>query len=237
MISTLFAYDGWHFVGFVAGEIRDPQRTVPRSIFLGVFIVIAIYVAANVAYIYVLGQERIAASERVAADAMAAMIGPVGATLITLAILCSTFGAISANVLAGPRVLFAMARDGTLFSSLAHVHARYETPANAIWALAIWSGVLTLTGGYEHLITMSQFANWIFFTMVISSVMVLRHTHPEWPRPYRVAGYPFTVIVFALVSSAFVVNTLVESVWSSLLGLGLLLLGVPFYLRSKPPAA
>src|SRR5688572_1831744 len=159
MISTLFAYDGWHFVGFVAGEIRDPQRTVPRSILLGVFIVIAVYVAANLAYIYVLGQERIAASERVAADAMTVMIGPVGATLITLAILCSTFGAISANVLAGPRVLFAMARDGTLVRWLADIHPRFQTPANAIWALALWAGVLTLTGGYEHLITMAMFAN------------------------------------------------------------------------------
>jgi APA family basic amino acid/polyamine antiporter len=233
MISTLFAYDGWHFVGFVGGEIRDPQRTVPRSIFLGVFIVIAVYLAANLAYIFVLGQPRIARSERVAADAMLAMIGPAGATLITVAILCSTFGAISANVLAAPRVLFAMARDGTLIERLAHVHPRYETPANAIWALAIWAGVLTLTGGYEHLITMSQFANWIFFTMVVLSVVVLRRTHPEWDRPYRVSGYPFTVLVFVVVSVAFVVNTLVASARSSLLGLLLLLVGVPVYRWSR----
>ena len=193
--------------------------------------------AANIAYIYVLGQPRIAASERVAADAMSAMIGPTGASLITVAILCSIFGAISANILAGPRVFFAMARDGRLFPRLAEVDPRYETPANAIWALACWAGLLTLTGGYAHLITMSQFANWIFFTMVISSVMVLRRTHPEWARPYRVAGYPYTVILFALVSSAFVLNTLFESLRSSLMGLGLLLLGVPFYRRSKPPAA
>ena len=233
MISTLFAYDGWQFVSFVAGEIRDPQRNLPRSIILGVFIVIAIYVSANLAYIFVLGQPRIATSERVAADAMSAMIGPVGATLITLAILCSTFGAISANVLAGPRVFFAMARDGVLFPQLATVHPRYETPANAIWALAIWAGVLTLTGGYEHLITMSQFANWIFFTMVVLSVIVLRRKHPEWSVRIASLGYPFTVIVFVLVSSVFVVNTLVESATSSLMGLGLLLLGIPFYLRAR----
>jgi len=233
MISTLFAYDGWHFVGFVGGEIKDPQRTVPRSIFLGVFIVIVIYVAANVAYIFVLGQDRIARSERVAADAMTAMIGPTGATLITLAILCSTFGAISANVLAAPRVLFAMARDGTLTSRLSEVHPRYHTPANAIWVLAVWAGVLTLTGGYEHLITMSQFANWIFFTMVVLSVIVLRRTHPEWPRPYRATGYPYTVVVFVVVSIAFVVNTLIASARSSLLGLILLVIGIPVYRLSK----
>ena len=126
-----------------------------------------------------------------------------------------------------------MGRDGVLFSQLARIHPRDETPFIAIWALAIWAGVLTLTGGYEHLITMSGFANWIFFTMVVLSVIVLRRTHPEWNRPYRVAGYPFTVIVFVLVSSAFVVNTLVGSPRSSLIGLGLLLLGVPFYLASK----
>jgi APA family basic amino acid/polyamine antiporter len=233
MISTLFAYDAWHFVGFVAGEMKDPARTVPRSIFLGVAIVITVYVSVNVAYIFVLGQSNIARSERVAADTMSTLIGPAGATFITLAILCSTFGAISANVLAGPRVFFAMARDGTFFKGLADVHPRYETPANAIWALAGWAAVLTLTGGYEHLITMSMFSNWIFFTMVVLSVVVLRRTHPDWPRPYRAWGYPFTVLVFVLVSSAFVVNTLVASPRSSLLGLGLLLLGVPVYLWSK----
>ncbi len=231
MISTLFAYDGWQFVSFVAGEIRDPGRNVPRSIILGVLIVIVVYVSASLAYIYVLGQPRIAASERVAADAMSAMMGPIGAMLIALTILCSTFGAISANVLAGPRVFFAMGRDGLLFPQLARIHPRYETPANAIWALAFWAGLLSLTGGYEHLITMSGFANWIFFTMIVLSVIVLRRKHPDWERPYRVTGYPFTVLVFVLVSSAFVVNTLVGSARSSLMGLGLLLLGVPFYLR------
>jgi APA family basic amino acid/polyamine antiporter len=233
MISTLFAYDGWQFVSLVAGEIKDPQRNIPRSIILGVLIVIAIYVTANLAYIFVLGQPGIAASPRVAAAAMSEMIGPVGATLISLAILCSTFGAISANVLAGPRVFFAMGQDGLLFPQLAKVHPRYQTPVNAIWALAIWAGVLTLTGGYEHLITMSGFANWIFFTMIVLSVVVLRRTHPEWPRPYRVTGYPVTVIVFVLVSCFFVVNTLIGAPRSSLMGLGLLLLGVPFYLRSR----
>ena len=233
MISTLFAYDGWHFVGFVAGEIRDPQKNVPRSIILGVFIVIAIYVSANLAYIYVLGQPRIATSERVAADAMSSMVGPAGATFISLTILCSTFGAISANVLAGPRVFFAMAKDGLFLPALARVDGRYHTPANAIWAMSLWAGVLSLSGGYEHLITMSQFANWIFFTMVIASVIVLRRKHPEWPRPYRTTGYPVTAVVFVLVSSFFVVNTLIESPQSSLMGLGLLLIGVPFYLRRK----
>jgi APA family basic amino acid/polyamine antiporter len=233
MISTLFAYDGWHFVGFVAGEIREPARNVPRSIVLGVLIVIAVYLSANLAYIFVLGQSEIAGSQRVAADAMTRMIGPVGGNLIALAILCSTFGAISANVLAGPRVFFAMARDGVFFRRLAAIHPRHQTPANAIWLLAGWACVLTLTGGYEHLITMAMFANWILFAMVVASVMVLRRKRPDVPRPYRVAGYPVTALVFVIVSSVFVINTLVESPGSSLLGLGILLVGVPFYLIWK----
>ena len=233
MISTLFAYDGWHFVGFVAGEMRDPQRNVPRSIILGVLIVMAIYVSANLAYIYVLGQERIATSERVAADAMSAMVGPAGATFITLTILCSTVGAISANVLAGPRVFFAMAQDGLFFSPLARVHPRFHTPAVAIWSMALWAGVLTLTGGYEHLITLSGFPNWIFFTMVVLAVVVLRRRQPDRDRPYRAAGYPLTVIVFVIVSSFFVLNTLIESPRSSLMGFALLLLGVPFYFQRR----
>jgi len=232
MIGALFAYDGWHFVGFVAGEMRDPQRTVPRSIFVGVFSVIAVYVAANLAYIHALGPARLAASDRVAADAMAAMVGPGGAAFISLVILCSIFGAISANVLAGPRVLFAMAEDGRLPRFLGEIHPRHGTPAHAIWALAAWASALTLTGGFEHLITMGQFANWIFFTMVVLSVVVLRRLHPEWARPYRVPGYPSTVIVFVLVSSVFVLNTLLEAPRSALFGIGLVLLGVAVYLRS-----
>jgi APA family basic amino acid/polyamine antiporter len=229
MISTLFAYDGWHFVGFVAGEIRDPAKNVPSSILIGVFTVILVYVGANLAYIFALGSAGIAASDRVAADAVSAMIGGTGASLIALAILCSTFGAIAANILAGPRVLFAMARDGLVSGSLAHVHPRYQSPANAIWLLAIWASVLTLTGGYEHLITMSMFANWILFTMVAFSVVVLRRRHPDWERPYRVPFYPVPVLVFVLVSSVFVVNTLVESTRSSLYGLGIVAGGVAFY--------
>jgi APA family basic amino acid/polyamine antiporter len=229
MISTLFAYDGWQFVSLVAGEITDPRRNVVRSIVLGVISVILVYVSANLAYIYVLGQPGIAASPRVAADAMAVMVGPTGGRVMTVAILCSIFGAISANILAGPRVFFAMARDGRLLPALAAIHPTYGTPANAIWTVAAWAGVLTLTGGFEHLITMSQFANWIFFTMVVASVMVLRRRHPDWDRPYRVSAYPLPVIVFVGVSSVFVINTLVESPGSSLMGLGLLLLGVPFY--------
>ena len=116
MVSTLFAYDGWQFVSLMSGEVRDPRRNLPRSIILGVLIVIVIYVSANMAYIFVLGQSGIAASERVAADTMSQMIGPIGATLITLAILSSTFGALSANVLAGPRVFFAMGRDAACSS-------------------------------------------------------------------------------------------------------------------------
>jgi len=231
MISTLFAYDGWHFVGFVAGEMRDPARNIVGSILIGVAVVIAAYVAANMAYIYVLGQSRIAASDRVAADAMTAMIGPTGGRIMTVAILCSIFGAISANVLAGPRVFFAMARDGRLFPSLAAIHPRHETPATAIWTLASWAGVLTLTGGFEHLITMAQFANWIFFTLVVFSVVVLRRTRRDIPRPYRVWGYPAPVLVFVVVSSVFVLNTLVEAPVSALMGLGLLLAGVPLYFR------
>jgi APA family basic amino acid/polyamine antiporter len=230
MISVLFAYEGWHFVGFVAGEIREPEKTVPRAIFLGVAIVMTVYLAANAAYIYVLSPIGIAASDRVAADAASAMIGPLGGALITLAILCSTFGASNANILAGPRVFFAMARDGVFFKSLAAVHPRYETPSNAIWTLSLWSALLTLTGGYEHLITMATFASWGFFTMAIASILVLRRKHPEWPRPYRLAGYPFTAIVFVVVAGAFVVNTLVEAPRSSIFGLAIVLAGVPAYL-------
>jgi len=229
MISTLFAYDGWHFVGFVAGEIREPAKNVPRSIFIGVFVVVTVYLAANMAYYFALGTAGIAASERVASDAMSAMVGSGGASLITLAILCSTFGAIAANILAGPRVLFAMARDGLVSTGLAKIHPLHQSPANAIWLLSLWAAVLTLTGGYEHLITMAMFANWILFTMVAFSVIVLRRRHPDWDRPYRVPAYPLPVLLFVLVSAVFVVNTLIESTRSSLYGLVIVGAGIVFY--------
>jgi APA family basic amino acid/polyamine antiporter len=229
MIATLFAYDGWHFVGFVAGEMRDPHRSVPRSIVFGVLIVIAVYVSTNLAYIFVLGQAGIAASARVASDTMAAMLGPVGGDFIALCILCSTFGAISANILAGPRVFFAMAQDGLFVERLAAIHPRFQTPANAIWALGAWSALLTLTGGYEHLIAMAMFANWILFALVVGAVIVLRRRRPDLSRPYRVPGYPLSVLVFVVVSLGFVLNTFAESPRSSLLGLAILAVGLPFY--------
>ena len=230
MISTLFAYDGWHFVGFTAGEIRNPQRNVPLGILLGVFVVIGVYVSANLAYIYVLGQPAIAASSRVATDAMIAIVGPAGGGVITFAILCSTFGAIAANVLAGPRIFFALARDNGFFGWASEIHPRYQTPAHAVTIMSLWAAALTLTGGYEHLITMAMFAGWILFAMAVAAVIVLRRKHPDWPRPYRLPGYPWTALVFVAVSAAFVVNTLVESPRSSLLGLALVLSGVPVYL-------
>ncbi|HEY7817120.1 MAG TPA: amino acid permease [Vicinamibacteria bacterium] len=237
MISVLFAYDGWHFVGFVAGEMKDPARNVHRSILIGILIMISLYVAVNLAYFFALGQEGIAASDRVASDAVSAMIGPAGASLIALAIMCSTFGANAANMLAGPRVLFAMARDHLVPGVLAEVHPRFASPANAIWFLAIWASILTLTGGYEHLITMAMFANWILFTMVAYSVVVLRRLHPEWPRPYRVPFYPLPVVVFVLVAAVFVLNTLVESTRSSLFGLVIQAVGVGFYLVWRSSSA
>jgi APA family basic amino acid/polyamine antiporter len=229
MISTLFAYDGWHFVGFTAGEIRNPQRNVPLGIALGVAIVIGVYLSANVAYIYVLGQSSIARSSRVATDAMVAMVGSAGGTVITSAILCSIFGAIAANVLAGPRIIFALARDNPFFRWASEIHPRHRTPAHAIWIMSLWASLLTLTGGYEHLITMAMFAAWILFAMAVASVIVLRLRHPDWHRPYRLPGYPWTALVFVLVSTAFVINTLMESPRSSLLGLTFVLAGVPVY--------
>ena len=164
---------------------------------------------------------------------MSAMIGPAGGSVITLAVLCSTFGATNANILAGPRILFAMARDGVFFPRAAEIHPRYQTPANAIWLLGVWASVLTLTGGYEHLITMVMFAAWILLAMAVASVIVLRRKHPEWPRPYRLAGYPWTAMAFVMVAVAFVLNTLFAFPRSSLLGLGLVLSGVPIYLAWK----
>ena len=240
LVAVLWAYEGWHDVSFAAGEMRDPQRDFPRGAIGGVAIVVALYLAANFAYLHVLTPAEIAASERVALTAIRRVAGETGARLLTAAILCSILGAMNALVLAGPRAYYQMARDGLLFERFGRVHPRWRTPAEAILLQGIWSGLLVLfIGGFSQLFTYVIFGAWIFYGLAVAGVIALRRKEPDLPRPFRVPGYPAVPALFAIAAALLVASTLVATPRESLIGLAFIALGIPLYLlrRRKRPAA
>ena len=229
VVAVLWAYEGWHYVTFSAGETLDPQRVFARGIVVGTVAVVFIYLFANVAYIAALGPTGVMESSRVAADAVSGLFGSGWGRLVTIPILVSIFGAANGIALTEPRVFFAMARDGLFFKKLADVHPRYGTPALAIVASAAWSMVLAASGTFEQLLTYVVFAGWAFYALAAASVFVYRRRRPDAPRPFRVPGYPVTPLVFIAVSAVIVLNTLISQPTQALLGLGIILLGTPAY--------
>lgn len=230
LIGVLWAYHGWHMLSYAAGEVKDPERVLPRSYFLGTMLIIVVYLSANVAYLHVLSFPALAEHQRVAAKAMEILAGPRGGALVSGLILCSIFGALNGNVLGGARVLYAMARDGVFFSAVGRVHKRFETPAIALVIQGVWAAVLAASGTYEQLFTYVIFTAWVFYAGAVMAVVVLRRQRPELARPYRIWGYPFLPIAFTLAALAIVGNTLVRSPRESMIGLGLVLAGLPIYL-------
>jgi APA family basic amino acid/polyamine antiporter len=237
MISVLWAYEGWQYVTFVDAETVDPQRMLPRAIALGTAILIAIYLTANFAYLAALGADRVAASERVASEAVASVLGPTAGTLIAIAIMISIYSAAHATVITAPRVYYAMARDGLFFSKLSEVHPRYGTPAIAIIASGVWSAVLAASGTFEQLLTYVVFIGWIFYAAGAAAVIALRIKRPDVARPFKVPGYPVTPTLFVLAAAAIVLNTIIEQPGQSAIGIGMVLLGAPAYLVWRRRAA
>jgi APA family basic amino acid/polyamine antiporter len=227
---ALWAYKGWEAVSFSAGEIRNPERNMPIGLFAGTLIIIALYFAANLAYLYVLPFDRLIASQRVASDAMSAAGFELGATVLGVVILFSITGAANGNLLTTPRVFFAMARDGVFFERFGRIHPRFLTPHVSIVATGAWAMVLSLTGTFEQLADYVIFGQWIFFGLTVAAVIVLRRTRPDLPRPYRTWGYPTTPVLFVAAALFISVNALVNQFWNSMAGLGIIALGVPAYL-------
>jgi APA family basic amino acid/polyamine antiporter len=229
MIAVLWTYEGWYFVTYASGEIKDPQRNIPRALVTGILILMSIYVLVNLAYLYALTIDEMKGTTRIAARAATALIGPPGATFIALTVVVSTFGNNGAAILAGSRLLFAMASDGVFLPAARRVHERFRTPHIAIVALTIWSALLALSGTYEQLFTYVMFASILFSVAAGAALFVLRWKAPDRPRPYRTWGYPVVPVIFILGSLAFVANTLIERPTESLAGLGLLAVGLPAY--------
>jgi len=229
MISVLWAYDGWITVTLTAGEMKSPRRNVPLSLVLGTLAVIAIYLAANLAYAYVLPRGTLAASPRVAADVAGVVLGRYGAVFIVAGILCSTFGTMHGCVLGGPRCLYAAAADGAISKGFSRVHPRFHTPAPAIVTLGMWSGLLTLSGTYEQITSYVVFGSWAFYALTAVSVIVLRRKMPDAPRPYRAWGYPYATLIFVAVVAWFLWNTLAHDTRNAAIGIGLLVVSLPCY--------
>jgi APA family basic amino acid/polyamine antiporter len=241
MTQCLMAYNGWSYVSFVAGEIKNPQRNLPRALALGMLAVMALYVVANIAYFNVMTVPEIAASERVGADVALRTMGPAGATLISAVVLLSIAGAVNGCILTSARIPFAQARDGMFFSVFGKIHPRFETPAFAIVVVSLWSGVLILTGTYETLSSYTVLSAWTFYTLSVAGVWVLRRKSPDAPRPYKMWGYPVTLWAFLIVSVWFMVDAFVNQPGTSLIAFGIAVAGIPFYLiwrarRAKTPA-
>jgi basic amino acid/polyamine antiporter, APA family len=233
MIAVLWTYESWYYVTYAAGEIRNPQRNVPLALIIGVLLLMGIYVAVNVAYLHALTIDEMKGVTRIAEKAATVLIGAGGASFMALTVVVSTFGCNAAGLIGGPRVLFAMARDGVFLPAAGRVHPRYRTPHIAVAALTAWSVILALSGTYDQLFTYVMFSSILFSVAAGLALFQLRRTRPDQPRPYVAWGYPIVPALFVLGSAAFVLNTLFEKPVESIVGLGLLVTGVPVYWYSK----
>jgi basic amino acid/polyamine antiporter, APA family len=226
--AGLFAFGGWHMVSYSAGETRNPERTIPRALILGVLIVTACYTLLNSAYLYVMPLGSVATSTRVAAEAMERVLGPAGAKVITLVIIVSALGSLNGIVLAGPRVYYAMAQDGLAFRWLGALHPKRQTPYLAIAAQAAWSCVLAATNSYRVLFSRVIYTEWLFFALLAAGIFLL-HRRGQYKPRFLAFAYPLLPAVSLLTSAAIAVNQIWAAPRDSFIGLGLLLLGLPVY--------
>jgi len=229
MAACLMAYNGWSYVSFVAGEVRDPQKNLLRSLVLGMTAVAVLYISANVAYLKVFTVAQIAATDRVGAELATRTIGPIGAVFVSLTVLLSITGAVNGCILTGARIPFAQARDRLFFSRFSEVHPRFQTPGFAIVCNGIWTAILILTGSYETLYSYSILAAWIFYTLSVGAVFVLRRKLPDAHRPYRMWGYPYTLWLFVAVSFWFMADALLTQTLPSVMAIIIVATGVAAY--------
>jgi APA family basic amino acid/polyamine antiporter len=231
MIPVMFSYSGWNAAAYVAEEIRDPGRNVPRALAMGTLGVVAIYLLLNVLFLYALPVNDLAALSGRLTDTVAErLFGFVAGNVLALFTIVSIAASVSAMVLAGPRVYYAMARDGVFLSAAAHVHPVHRTPVKAIIAQGIWSAVLVLSGTLSGLVSYTGFAVVLFSGVAVLAVFVLRRREPSAERPYKALGYPIAPAVFVLASLLMVVNEIWNSPVPALAGLGIIAAGAPLYL-------
>ena len=235
MIAVLWAYEGWQFGTYSAGEVIDPQKSFPRAFLIGSLLLVALYLTANVAYIIALGPTAATASDAIAATAASTVLGAWAGKFVALAILISVFSSTNSVILTAPRVFFAMANDNLFFKKLAEVHPRFGTPANAIVALGVWSAILACASKFADLASGAIFVGWIFYGLGAAAIFPLRRANKTKQIPYRVPGYPATPFLFVLAAAAIVANAIILAFYDPssfqhiLVAIALFLLGLPAY--------
>jgi len=233
LVPTMFAYGGWQNSAFVVEEIRGAERTLPRAILLGVAIVIAVYLGANLAYVHVLGAPALAGTRAPAADLAQAIVGDIGAKTVGILVVVSTFGFLNLALMTAPRVYYAMARDGLFFAAAARVTPRTHAPAVAILTQGALAAVYALANTYDRLLGFAVFADWIFFALAGVALVVFRRTKPDAPRPYPTPLYPWVPLLFIVAGAGIVLNLFVADPKNALVGSAILAAGVVTYFISR----
>ena len=229
LVAITWAFDGWNNVNFVAGEIKKPSRNLPLALITGTLGVTVLYVLTNYIYLYGLPIPEVVGVERIAEKASSALFGASAGALISAAVIISTFGSLNGSILAGPRVYYAMAKDGLFFRNASRIHPRFRTPGFAILIQAIWASLLTLVGTFEQIFTFAMFMAIVFWIAATASVFTLRKKHPNLPRPYKTWGYPVVPAIFIVASLGILLNTLLEKPVEALAGIIFTALGIPMY--------
>jgi APA family basic amino acid/polyamine antiporter len=230
LVAALWAYDGWNDLNMVAGEIRQPERNIPIALIAGVATVAALYMLVNAAVQFVLPAASVATTPRPASDAIALVLGPLGASIVSIGMAISMIVTLNGTIMSGARVPFAMARDRYFFSAMAEVHPKFHTPSIAIIVQAILAILLLLLGGsFRQLFSLAIFSEWLFYMIASSTVFVFRRRDPAAPRPYRVWGYPIVPALFVLASAILLYYTFTDNLRNSALGSLVILSGVPVF--------
>jgi APA family basic amino acid/polyamine antiporter len=237
LVPVMSAYNGFQSLGYVGGEVINPRRALPRAVLLGTSLVIALYILINWTYFRVLSFSQIAQSQHVASDAMARLLGNTGAKYFTVAMIVSAFGSLHAGFLTGPRIPYAMARNGNFFGFAKRIQPRFRTPSGAVVFQGCVTVLLVLTGTYQELYSYAIFAIWLFLGLSAVALIRLRSTEPELPRPFRVWGYPWTPMVFLLAAFAISTNLWLVRPGRSSVGLAIMLLGIPFFYQWRRSSA
>jgi basic amino acid/polyamine antiporter, APA family len=236
LIAVFWAYDGWVYITWVAGEVKEPRRNVPLAMVLGVVAVGAIYMAMNLTYLYALPLGEIAQHETIAHAAAAAMFSPRTAGWLSLMIAISCFSAAATCTLSGARVYLAMAQDGIFFRRMAVIHPKWRTPAFSLIGQGIWAALLTISGRYDQLYTYVIYGMVLSYTLTVIGMFLLRWKRPDIPRPYRCTGYPWLPAIYVLVGAAWTLNTILTRPTEAFWGTAIVLVGVPGYLHWKRSA-
>ena len=230
LIGVFWAFDGWVYITWVAGEVRNPQKVLPRALVLGVLLVGVVYLSVSAVYLYALPITQVARETTIAQAAAVSLFSPGAGRWLGAMIALSCFGAMSCAILSSARVSYAMARDGAFFHAMGRVHPKYRTPAVSLISLGVWSTVLALSGSYDQLYTYVEFMMVLSYVAAVAGLFVLRRTRPNVPRPYRCTGYPYLPALYVLMAGAWALNSVVTRPKETLIGVAIVFLGAPFYL-------